>query len=67
MATYGRDAKNLLKELQSQNERMFLLTFLILNTGRTPQELETTVFQAASIAQKHNCQLVRLDWQQNRD
>ena len=66
MATYGRDAKNLLKELQSQNERMFLLTFLILNTGRTPQELETTVFQAASIAQKHNCQLVRLDWQQEQ-
>ena len=66
LATYGRDAKNLLKELQSQNERMFLLTFLLLNTGRTPQELETTVFQAASIAQKHNCQLVRLDWQQEQ-
>ena len=45
---------------------MFLLTFLILNTGRTPQELETTVFQAASIAQKHNCQLTRLDWQQEQ-
>ena len=66
MATYGRDAKNLLKELQSQNERMFLLTFLVFNTGRTPQELETNVFQAASIAQKHNCQLIRLDWQQEQ-
>ena len=66
MATYGRDAKNLLKELQSQNERMFMLTFLVFNTGRTPQELETNVFQAASIAQKHNCQLIRLDWQQEQ-
>ena len=28
LATYGKDAKALLKELQSQNERMFLLTFL---------------------------------------
>ena len=55
-----------MKELQSQNERMFLLTFLVFNTGRTPQELETNVFQAASIAQKHNCQLVRLDWQQEQ-
>ena len=64
LATYGQDAKNLLKELQSQNERMFLLTFLVVNTGRTPQELETNVFQAASIAQKHNCQLTRLDFQQ---
>lgn len=27
LATYGNDAKSLLKELQSQNERMFLLTF----------------------------------------
>ena len=66
LATYGRDAKNLLKELQSQNERICLLTFLVFNTGRTPQELETNVFQAASIAQKHNCQLIRLDWQQEQ-
>ena len=56
LATYGRDAKALLKELQSQNERMFLVTFLILNTGRTEQELETNIFQASSIAQKHNLQ-----------
>ena len=33
LATYGKDAKALLKELQSQNERMFLLTFLVMNTG----------------------------------
>ena len=66
LATYGKDAKALLKELQSQNERMFLLTFLVLNTGRTPQELENNVFQAASIAQKHNCNLIRLDFQQEQ-
>lgn len=66
LATYGNDAKNLLKELQSQNERMFMMTFLILNTGRTEQELENNVFQAASIAQKHNCNLVRLDYQQEQ-
>ena len=64
LATYGKDAKSLLKELQSQNERMFLLTMLIMNTGRTPQELDTNVFQASSIAQKHNCNLRRLDFQQ---
>ena len=66
LATYGRDAKALLKELQSQNERMFLVTFLILNTGRTEQELETNIFQASSIAQKHNCNLCRLDYQQEQ-
>ena len=66
LATYGNDAKSLLKELQSQNERMFLLTFLVLNTGSTRQELETNVFQANSIAQKHNCNLRRLDYQQEQ-
>ncbi len=66
LATYGRDAKALLKELQSQNERMFLVTFLVLNTGRTEQELENNVFQAVSIAQKHNCELCRLDFQQEQ-
>lgn len=45
LATYGKDAKALLKELQSQNERMFLLTFLIMNTGRTEQELENNVYK----------------------
>lgn len=64
LATYGKDAKSLLKELQSQNERMFLITMLIMNTGKTQQELETNVFQASSIAQKHNCMLRRLDFQQ---
>ena len=66
LATFGKDAKDLLKELQSQNERMFLLTFLVMNTGRTEQELENNVFQAKSIAQKHNCNLIRLDFQQEQ-
>ena len=66
LATYGKDAKALLKELQSQNERMFLITFLIMNTGKTEQELENNVFQASSIAQKHNCNLRRLDSQQEQ-
>ena len=66
LATYGRDAQTLLKELQSQNERMFLVTILIMNTGATEQELEMNVFQASSIAQKHNCNLRRLDYQQEQ-
>ena len=66
LATYGKDAKALLEELQSQNERMFLITFLIMNTGKTDQELENNVFQASSIAQKHNCNLRRLDFRQEQ-
>ncbi len=66
LATYGKDAKALLQELQNQNERMFLVTFLVMNTGKTKQELENNVFQAQSIAQKHNCNLRRLDFQQEQ-
>ena len=64
LATYGVEAKKLLQDLQSRNERMFLVTFLILNTADNPRQLENNIFQASSIAQKHNCQLVRLDFQQ---
>ena len=64
LATYGNEAKKLLQELQSRNERMFLMTFTIVNTADTQQQLDNNVFQASSIAQKYNCQLTRLDFQQ---
>ncbi len=64
LATYGNEAKKLLQDLQSRNERMFLMTFLVVNTADSQRQLGNNVFQASSIAQKHNCQLVRLDFQQ---
>ena len=64
LATYGAEAKKLLQDLQSRNERMFLLTFLILNTADTQRQLDNNTFQASSIAQKYNCALTRLDFQQ---
>ena len=57
LATYGVEAKKLLQDLQSRNERMFLVTFLVLNTADNPRQLDNNVFQASSIAQKYNCQL----------
>ena len=66
LATYGGEAKKLLADLQSRNERMFLVTFLLMNTADTKQHLENIVFQASGIAQKHNCTLVRLDYQQEQ-
>ncbi|WP_416242160.1 VirB4-like conjugal transfer ATPase, CD1110 family [Aminobacterium sp.] len=64
LATYGGEAKKLLQDLQSHNERMFLVTFLIMSTADGKQQLDNNVFQAQGIAQKYNCQLVRLDFQQ---
>jgi len=64
LATYGEEAKKLLQELQSRNERMFLMTFLLLNTAASKQQLDNNVFQANAIAQKYNCVLKKLDFQQ---
>ena len=64
LATYGGEAKDLLRDLQSRNERMFLLTFLVVNLADDKQHLDNQIFQAAGVAQKANCALVRLDYQQ---
>ena len=64
LATFGSEAKNLLQDLQSRNERMFLLTFLVVNMADTRRKLDNDVFAAAGIAQKYNCALTRLDYMQ---
>lgn len=64
LATYGTEAKKLLQDLQSRNERMFLLTFTVLNVADNKQQLDNNVFQASSIAQKYNCALTKLDFRQ---
>ena len=66
LVTYGAEAKTLLEDLQSRNERMFLVTMLVMNTANTRQKLENNIFQATSIAQKYNCALRRLDYQQEQ-
>ena len=66
LVTYGTEAKKLLQDLQSRNERMFLMTFIVLNTADKYPQLKNTVLQAKSIAQKHNCILTCLDFQQEQ-
>ena len=66
LVTYGKEAQTLLNDLQSRNERMFLVTVLVVNTAKKKQKLENDVFAAAGIAQKYNCALKRLDWQQEQ-
>ena len=64
--TFSKDAAELLADLQSRNERMFLLTFTVVNLAPTRQRLENDVFTVGGIAQKYNCALRRLDWQQEQ-
>ena len=64
LVTYGGEAKKLLEDLQSRNERMFLVTVLICNMAKTKQKLDNIIFQTAGVAQKYNCSLKRLDFEQ---
>ena len=66
LITFSKDAAELLSDLQSRNERMFLLTFTIVNVAPTRQRLENDVFTVSGIAQKYNCAIKRLDWQQEQ-
>ena len=66
LITFSKDAAELLADLQSRNERMFLLTFTVVNLAPTRQRLENDVFTVSGIAQKYNCALKRLDWQQEQ-
>ena len=66
LATYGEEAKNLLQDLQSRNERMFLVTVLVENIASKRQKLFNDILSASGIAQKYNCALKRLDYQQEQ-
>ena len=66
LITFSKDAAELLADLQSRNERMFLLTFTVVNLAPPRQRLENDIFTVGGIAQKYNCTLKRLDWQQEQ-
>ena len=66
LVTFSSDAKALLQDLQSRNERMFLLTFIVVNTANTRQQLDNDIFTISGIMQKYNCMLKRLDFQQEQ-
>ena len=66
LVTYGNEAKSLLEDLQSRNERMFMITFLVMNTAATRKKLENDIFQIKGVAQKYNCQIKQLDYSQEQ-
>lgn len=66
ISTYGEDVEGLLNEIQSRNEKLFELTFLLLNTADNKRKLDNIVYQTAGIAQKYNCNIRRLQYQQEQ-
>ena len=66
LITYGDNIKLLLKDLQTRDERMFIVTIVFMNFARTVQKLDSTLSQISSIASRHNCKLKRLDHSQEQ-
>ena len=66
LMTYGSEALALLNDLQSRNERMFLVTALVMNTAKKRRKLDNDVFAAAGVAQKFNCSMKSLDFCQEQ-
>ena len=66
LITYGDNIKLLLKDLQTRDERMFIITIVFMNFARTLQKLNSTLAQVSSIASRHNCKLKRLDHSQEQ-
>ena len=66
ISTYGEEAENLLNELQSRNEKMFKVTFLLMNTADSKRKLDNIAYQTAGIAQNYNCNIRRLQYLQEQ-
>ena len=64
LMTYGDEAKTLLQDLQNRNEKMYLVTFIVINFADTKRQLENDVFSIQNKAQVYSCPMIRLDYQQ---
>lgn len=66
LVTFGREAQKLLEDLQNHDEKMFMVTILIVHMASSRQKLENLVYSADGITNTQNCDLIRLDYQQEQ-
>ena len=57
LQTYGSDADFFLQQLTTNNQNMFIVSFIIMNTAPTKQKLKNIVENVSGIAQKYNCNI----------
>ncbi len=61
-----KDVSKLLKNLQSDDERYFYVTFTVTVLEETEEDLNNTIYQLKALAQKYNCELLDLKYQQEK-
>ena len=64
--TYEKDTLELLDDLNSSNQKIIKMTFLITCFGKTKKELETISQRVSGIIQQANCNLRPLQYLQER-
>ena len=64
LMAFGGDVKGLLEELSNQNEKMFLVTVILMNLGNNRNDLAECVEKTKRVAEQYNCKLICLDFQQ---
>ena len=64
LVDFENEAQGMLDNLQARDERMFMVTFLVMQFADTPEELENRWFVASQICQKYSCELNPLYYQQ---
>ena len=66
LVTFGKEAQKLLEDLQNHDEKMFMVTILVVHMASSRQKLENLVYSADGIINTQNCDLIRLDYQQEQ-
>lgn len=66
ITTYEKDTLNLLDDLNTSNQKLIKMTFLITCYGRTKRELESTTQRVSGIIQQANCNLRNLQYLQEQ-
>ena len=66
LKTYAKEAENLLEALQSHDEKLFMVSILMVHIAPSRQKLENILTSVGGIASAANCELIRLDYQQEQ-
>lgn len=58
--------QEVVKDLQNHDEKMFMVTILVVHAASSRQKLENLIYSANGITNTQNCDLIRLDYQQEQ-
>ena len=66
LVTFGKEAEKLLEDLQNHDEKMFMVTILFGAYRPNETEAGNIIYSVNGIANANNCDLIRLDYQQEQ-